>query len=199
MTSNSTRTSLLWLLAATAIIGCSGAPPPDDAAGRHDLPVCPRFVAASAGLPEIGEWRTHPSIADVNLDGLGDISALARKGDGPRVFLSDGLGNWQDASDGLDFGESFFRDQSVVSLVIDKMPVSISLGLWTTFLVYLISIPLGIAKAVRDGSRLDVWSSAIVVLGNAIPSFLFAILLISRPSAEERLSKLPQLGLSTMA
>jgi microcin C transport system permease protein len=65
-----------------------------------------------------------------------------------------------------------------VSLVIDKMPVSISLGLWTTFLVYLISIPLGVTKAVRDGSRFDVWSSTLVVLGNAIPGFLFAILLI---------------------
>ena len=78
----------------------------------------------------------------------------------------------------FDFGESFFRDQSVVHLVLDKMPVSISLGLWTTFLVYLISIPLGISKAVRDGSRFDVWSSSVVVLGNAIPGFLFAILLI---------------------
>lgn len=78
----------------------------------------------------------------------------------------------------FDFGESFFRDRSVISLVIDKMPVSISLGLWTTFLVYLISIPLGIVKAVRDGSRFDVWSSTLVVLGNAIPGFLFAILLI---------------------
>lgn len=78
----------------------------------------------------------------------------------------------------FDFGESFFRDQSVVRLVLDKMPVSISLGLWTTLLVYLISIPLGISKAVRDGSRFDVWSSTVVVLGNAIPGFLFAILLI---------------------
>lgn len=78
----------------------------------------------------------------------------------------------------FDFGDSFFRDQSVMSLVLDKMPVSISLGLWTTFLVYLISIPLGISKAVRDGSRFDVWSSTVVVLGNAIPGFLFAILLI---------------------
>ncbi len=78
----------------------------------------------------------------------------------------------------FDFGDSYFRDRSVMSLVIDKMPVSISLGLWTTFLVYLISIPLGIRKAVRDGSRFDVWSSSLVVLGNAIPGFLFAILLI---------------------
>jgi len=78
----------------------------------------------------------------------------------------------------FDFGNSFFRDRSVVSLVVDKMPVSISLGVWTTLLVYLISIPLGIAKAVRDGSRFDVWTSGAVILGNAIPSFLFAILLI---------------------
>ncbi|MDF1552767.1 MAG: microcin C ABC transporter permease YejB [Deferrisomatales bacterium] len=78
----------------------------------------------------------------------------------------------------FDFGESFFRNRSVVDLVLDKMPVSISLGLWTTLLVYLISIPLGVAKAVRDGSRFDLWSSTVVVLGNAIPGFLFAILLI---------------------
>ncbi|MDW7710396.1 MAG: microcin C ABC transporter permease YejB [Deferrisomatales bacterium] len=78
----------------------------------------------------------------------------------------------------FDFGESFFRSRRVVELVLDKMPVSISLGLWTTLLVYLISIPLGVAKAVRDGSRFDVWSSTVVVLGNAIPGFLFAILLI---------------------
>lgn len=78
----------------------------------------------------------------------------------------------------FDFGRSFFQDRSVVQLIIDKMPVSISLGLWTTLLVYLISIPLGIKKAVRDGSRFDIWTSTVVVLGNAIPSFLLAILLI---------------------
>jgi len=78
----------------------------------------------------------------------------------------------------FDFGESFFRDRAVIDLVLDKMPVSISLGLWTTLLVYLISIPLGIAKAVRDGSRFDAASSVVVVIGNAVPSFLFAILLI---------------------
>src|SRR3546814_9965322 len=78
----------------------------------------------------------------------------------------------------FDFGESFFRDRPVVDLVIEKMPVSISLGLWTTLLVYLISIPLGIAKAVRDGSTFDVWTSGAVIVGFAVPSFLFAILLI---------------------
>ncbi len=78
----------------------------------------------------------------------------------------------------FDFGESFFRDQDVVDLVIDKLPVSVSLGLWTTLLTYLISIPLGIAKAVRDGTRFDVWTSTVIIVGYAIPSFLFAVLLI---------------------
>lgn len=78
----------------------------------------------------------------------------------------------------FDFGESFFQDRSVVDIVIDKMPVSISLGLWTTLIVYTISIPLGIAKAVRDGSRFDLITSSLITTGYAIPSFLFAILLI---------------------
>ena len=78
----------------------------------------------------------------------------------------------------FDFGESFFRDQKVTSPVLDKMPVSISLGLWTTLLVYLISIPLGIRKAIKDGSRFDIISSSIVTIGYAIPNFLFAVILI---------------------
>jgi microcin C transport system permease protein len=78
----------------------------------------------------------------------------------------------------FDFGRSFFRDQTVLHLILQKMPVSISLGLWSTLLVYLVSIPLGIAKAVRDGSRFDVASSAVVLVGYAVPSFLFAILLV---------------------
>ncbi len=78
----------------------------------------------------------------------------------------------------FDFGDSFFRDESVVDLVLDKMPVSISLGVWTTLLVYLISIPLGIAKAMRDGSRFDLWTSVVIIVGSAIPSFLFAVFLL---------------------
>ena len=78
----------------------------------------------------------------------------------------------------FDFGESYFRNRSVVDLVMDKMPVSISLGLWTTFITYLISIPLGVAKAVRDGSRFDVMTSFVVIVGHAIPAFLFAVLLL---------------------
>ncbi|WP_312798180.1 microcin C ABC transporter permease YejB [Tianweitania sp.] len=78
----------------------------------------------------------------------------------------------------FDFGESFFRDISVLDLIIEKMPVSISLGLWITLISYLISIPLGIRKAVKDGSSFDVWTSGIVIIGYAIPGFLFAILLM---------------------
>ena len=78
----------------------------------------------------------------------------------------------------FDFGESFFRDRKVIDLVLDKMPVSISLGLWTTLLVYLISIPLGIKKAIKDGSRFDITSSTIITIGYAIPNFLFAVILI---------------------
>lgn len=78
----------------------------------------------------------------------------------------------------FNFGESYFKDRSVMELIIEKMPVSISIGLWTTLLVYLISIPLGIRKAIRDGTPFDVWTSGVVIVGYAIPSFLFAILLI---------------------
>ena len=78
----------------------------------------------------------------------------------------------------FDFGESFFKSGSVIGLIVDKMPVSISLGVWTTLLTYLICIPLGIRKAVRDGSRFDVWTSGVIIVGYAVPSFLFAILLI---------------------
>ncbi len=97
----------------------------------------------------------------------------------------------------FDFGESFFRDRDVLDLVLDKMPVSISLGLWTTLLVYLISIPLGIAKAARDGSRFDAGTSVVVVLGQAIPSFLFAILLIVVFAGGRYLDWFPLRGLTS--
>ncbi|MEY2990653.1 MAG: hypothetical protein RI946_47 [Pseudomonadota bacterium] len=78
----------------------------------------------------------------------------------------------------LDFGESYFRSISVVDLVLEKMPVSISLGLWSTLIAYLISIPLGVRKAVKDGSGFDTWTSGIIILAYAIPGFLFAIILL---------------------
>ena len=78
----------------------------------------------------------------------------------------------------LDFGESYFRSISVIDLVLEKMPVSISLGLWSTLIAYLVSIPLGIRKAIRDGSQFDTWTSAAIIVAYAIPGFLFAILLL---------------------
>ncbi len=78
----------------------------------------------------------------------------------------------------FDFGESYFRSISVIDLVLEKMPVSISLGLWSTLIAYLISIPLGIRKAVKDGSAFDTWTSGAIIVAYAIPGFLFAILLI---------------------
>ena len=78
----------------------------------------------------------------------------------------------------FDFGTSYFRDEKVIDLVLAKLPVSISLGLWTTLLVYLISIPLGIRKAVNDGSPFDMWTSGVIIIGNAIPGFLFAVMLV---------------------
>jgi len=78
----------------------------------------------------------------------------------------------------FDFGESYFRDRGVIELIREKLPVSISLGLWMTLISYLVSIPLGIRKAVKDGSTFDVWTSGIIIVAYAIPGFLFAVLLI---------------------
>ncbi len=97
----------------------------------------------------------------------------------------------------FDFGNSYFRGQPVVDLVIDKLPVSISLGLWTTLITYLVSIPMGIRKAVSDGSAFDVWTSAVIIVGYAIPSFLFAILLIILFAGGEYFSWFPLRGLTS--
>jgi microcin C transport system permease protein len=95
----------------------------------------------------------------------------------------------------FDFGKSFYSDRPVIRLIADKLPVSISLGLWTTLLIYLISIPLGIRKAVRDGSSFDVWTSGVIIVGYAIPGFLFAILLIVLFAGGSYLSWFPLRGL----
>jgi len=97
----------------------------------------------------------------------------------------------------FDFGRSFFRDDTVMHLVLQKMPVSISLGLWSTLLVYLISIPLGIRKAVRDGSRFDVATSAVVLVAYAIPGFLFAIMLVVLFAGGSFLQWFPLRGLTS--
>src|SRR3974390_524110 len=97
----------------------------------------------------------------------------------------------------FDFGKSYFRDVSVLQLIKEKLPVSISLGIWMTLLSYLISIPLGIRKAVRDGSQFDVWTSGVIIIGYAIPGFLFAILLIILFAGGSFLSIFPLRGLTS--
>ncbi|MDV2984068.1 UNVERIFIED_CONTAM: microcin C ABC transporter permease YejB [Methylobacteriaceae bacterium AG10] len=97
----------------------------------------------------------------------------------------------------FDFGRSYFRDVSVLELIKEKLPVSISLGLWMTLISYAISIPLGIRKAVADGSRFDVWTSAVVIIGYAIPSFLFGILLVILFAGGSFLQIFPLRGLTS--
>jgi len=97
----------------------------------------------------------------------------------------------------FDFGKSFYRDVSVVDLLLEKMPVSISLGLWSTLVIYLVSVPLGIAKATRDGSRFDIATSWAVIVGYAVPGFLFAILLIVVFAGGRYLAWFPLRGLTS--
>src|SRR5262245_53397993 len=97
----------------------------------------------------------------------------------------------------FDFGKSYFRDVSVLQLIKEKLPVSMSLGIWMTLLTYLISIPLGIRKAVEDGSRFDMWTSSIIIVGYAIPGFLFAILLIILFAGGSFFSWFPLRGLTS--
>ena len=97
----------------------------------------------------------------------------------------------------FNFGESYFRDISVIDLIVEKLPVSVSLGLWLTLISYLISIPLGIRKAVQDGSRFDVWTSGVIIVGYAVPSFLFAILLIVLFAGGSFLDWFPLRGLTS--
>ncbi len=95
----------------------------------------------------------------------------------------------------LDFGTSFFQDRPVVDLIVERMPVSISLGLWSLLMIYGISIPLGIAKAVRNGSPFDIWTSALIFIGYAIPGFIFAVLLIVLFAGGNYLDVFPLRGL----
>lgn len=97
----------------------------------------------------------------------------------------------------FDFGDSFFKDKSVTELIWDKMPVSISLGLWSTLLIYLISIPLGVKKAVSHGTKFDIWTSSVVIIGYAIPGFLFAIMLVVLFSGGSYLDWFPLRGLTS--
>lgn len=95
----------------------------------------------------------------------------------------------------LDFGRSYFQDRPVFDLVLERIPVSLSLGLWSMLLIYSIAIPLGIAKAVRDGTPFDVWTSAVVFTAYAVPGFLFAVMLIVFFAGGSYLDWFPMRGL----
>ncbi|HSE92580.1 MAG TPA: microcin C ABC transporter permease YejB [Methylomirabilota bacterium] len=137
-----------------------------------------------SGAAEVGGRAAQPTA------GRGEEASRAARGVDPELIrqLEQQFGfdkpAWQRFAQMMrnylvfDLGTSFYRDRPVAGLMLEKLPVSISLGLWTTLLVYLVSIPLGVAKAVRDGTPFDVWTSATVIVGYAIPSFLFAVLLV---------------------
>jgi microcin C transport system permease protein len=125
-----------------------------------------RVIAQLSGADTGGTSRISGSSG-------GDFGARSQVG-----ASADAVNSKYRGAQGFDFGKSYFRDVSVLQLVKEKLPVSMSLGIWMTLLTYLISIPLGIRKAVMDGSRFDTWTSAVIIVGFAIPGFLFAILLI---------------------
>jgi microcin C transport system permease protein len=97
----------------------------------------------------------------------------------------------------FNFGDSYFRDKSVIDLIVEKMPVSISLGLWLTIITYGVSVPLGIRKAVKDGTNFDVWTSAVIIVGYAIPGFILAIMLVVLFSGGSYFSWFPLRGLTS--
>ena len=142
-------------------------------------------TAGGAGAYRGAQGLDPTFIAELNRQFGFDQPAYVRFGRMIRDYLS------------FDLGKSYFRDRAVLDLVLDKLPVSISLGVWSTLLIYVISIPLGIAKAVRDGSRFDVLSSAAVIIGYAIPAFLFAILLIIVFAGGRYLDWFPLRGLTS--
>ncbi len=148
----------------------------------HGVEATARFGGASGGADmaagnmtqTTGEGSKYRGSQGLDPEFIAELEALYGfdKPAHERFFLM--VGNYLR----FDLGESYYRDVSVIDLVLEKMPVSISLGLWSTIIIYLISIPLGIKKAVRDGQSFDIWTSAAIFIGYAIPSFMFAILLI---------------------
>ena len=97
----------------------------------------------------------------------------------------------------LELGDSYYQNRPVIDLIIERLPVSISLGLWSTLLVYLLSIPLGIRKAVHDGTRFDAWTSGVIFVGYAVPSFLFAVFMIVLFAGGSYLDIFPLKGLTS--
>ncbi len=140
--------------------------------GRGSLSVMSGAAAdMGAGLARPGAYR---GASGMDPQVLADMRKMFGFDKPPLTRFLDMLGGYLR----FDFGRSFFRGQTVLALIKERLPVSLSLGLWSTLLIYAISIPLGIRKAVHDGSRFDTASSGVILVGYAIPSFLLAILLI---------------------
>ena len=168
-----------------------------------------KFVAQMNKVGEIGEVASFSGISDgINLSDINQSESNSNYGaidqeiaEKINKLYGFDKGFWERFFIMLkkflifDFGESFYQDKKVVDLILEKLPVSISLGLWTTLLVYLISIPLGIKKALNDGSKFDVYTSFFVSIGHAIPGFLFAILLIILFASDNFLNIFPLRGL----
>ncbi|PTN36538.1 microcin C ABC transporter permease YejB [Desulfonatronum sp. SC1] len=164
----------------------------------HDVAATGRFAGTDRGemqaahLSEVDQSR-YRGAQGIDPELIAELERMYGFDQPPATRFVQMMGNYLR----FDFGQSFYRDQTVVSLILQKMPVSISLGLWTTLLVYAISIPLGIRKAVRDGSAFDVATSAVVVVGYAIPGFLFAVLLIVMFAGGSFLDIFPLRGLTS--
>ena len=137
---------------------------------------------AAAAIKEIVKKSPVPLVADIHFDYKLALGAIENGADKLRI----NPGNINNPEHikmvadyaQFDFGKSYYKDKSVWELIKERMPVSVSLGLWSTLIIYLVAIPLGIKKAVRDGTKFDVWTSFAVIVGAAIPVFLFAVFLI---------------------
>ncbi len=152
--------------------------------GGGDAGVQNSSVDAGASGPKLGSYGLDPEL-------IADLQRQFGFDKPPHERFLRMLGNYIQ----LDFGTSFYQDRPVIDLIIERMPVSISLGFWSILIIYGISIPLGIAKAVRDGSRFDIWTSSIIFVGYAIPGFLFAVLLIVLFAGGNYLDLFPLRGL----
>lgn len=165
----------------------------------HDTGAADRVTGGGSGEVQIADLQGAEADAryrgarGVDPDLIRELEALYGFDKPAHVRFFDMMGRYLR----FDFGNSFYRDRSVADLVLDKLPVSISLGLWTTLFIYALSIPLGIRKAVQDGSRFDVWSSAVIIIGNAVPAFLFAVLLVVLFAGGHYLQWFPLRGLAS--
>lgn len=163
---------------------------------NHVSQVSGEISGAVANAPNVKNFSTNSESKYQGASGVDDETlAKIKKLYGFDLPLSERFWTMIKKFATFDFGESFYQDKKIIDLILDKLPVSISLGLWSMLLVYFISIPLGIKKAVCDGSKFDLATSSVIIFLHAIPSFLFAILLIVIFSGGNFLNIFPLRGL----